>query len=834
MDHDRASTELEVERLGFTWRLPRESCITKAIVEQGAWEPETTRSLARLVRPGMTVLDVGANVGWFTTILARLVGPNGRVVACEPVAHYREFLVANLERNGLAARVTVLPFGLSDAEAERTIVLGEASATLHGICEAPDAARERIRLRPFDQVAQELGLARLDFAKVDIDGHEPAFLRGARATLRRLRPVLSIEFAAHCLHVAGSDVRTQAALLTEAGYALCDETTGAPYESELHFLVACGNFDKSANALAVPLEHVAGVRTKVVPSLAELQEGLACPLPGKLLETDLDVVETDCDWYERKRRDAEVLCTLAANVTGDCLELGTSHGRGTFKLASNLGARGVVHTVNLLPEQLTPGEAQITHLLTRGEIGSFVREHGDLPFVQHYANTARWSPPAALDRLALAFVDACHDEEAVLRDSRLAWERLAPGGFLVWHDWSPFQRARHPWIDSVMRGVERFVRELGIDQPVWHLRHSWIGVLRKPGVAVLTPTPRAPEGSAGAKALRFLWTFSEYSPERTREEQAFCARMRASGWDVQAMGIPCPGGWWPFPKLDAAWRAADPGLLAGYHALESALVGRDVLVSADGAMLHPEFVASLRAFTVFCCADDPESSEVLSRPAAPAFDHAFVLNHECLDQYRAWGCEHVDPLLRPYRPELCAPDLDVARILTETRDLDIVMFCERVYGVSDRAARIEALLRAFPNAHVRGKGWPGGFVSDSEMRATYRRARIGWNLHNSSGAFNTRLVTLPAFGVLQICDNKSALAKVFELGKEAVGFDTIEEAVELTRYYLAHERERREIAAAGFAKVVRDHTEERMFAAIATRVATRIAAKPARPELVSR
>jgi len=70
---------------------------------------------------------------------------------------------------------------------------------------------------------------------------------------------------------------------------------------------------------------------------------------------------------------------------------------------------------------------------------------------------------------------------------------------------------------------------------------------------------------------------------------------------------------------------------------------------------------------------------------------------------------------------------------------------------------------------------------------------------------------LPANGVLQICDNRSHLGNIFELGTEVVGYDTIDEAVEYCHYYLAHEDERRCIAAAGFRRALRDYNEVAAF-----------------------
>ena len=91
--------------------------------------------------------------------------------------------------------------------------------------------------------------------------------------------------------------------------------------------------------------------------------------------------------------------------------------------------------------------------------------------------------------------------------------------------------------------------------------------------------------------------------------------------------------------------------------------------------------------------------------------------------------------------------------------------------------------------------------------ALLQRTKIGINIHNSTGPINLRTYYLPANGVMQICDNKSYLGKVFELNKEVVGFDTIDEAIELCHYYLMHDDERRKIAAAGWERVLLDYNE---------------------------
>jgi FkbM family methyltransferase len=244
----------EIERLGLRWRLDMSSYIARQLVEHGVWEKDTTTLVEDLVRPGMQVLAVGANFGYYAILMARKVGPAGHVWAFEPTHTFREQLRWHVDANGFGDRVTIVPFGLSDSEQTRVIDLTPQSASMHY---APDVARvgtETITLRPLDQVADELGIGKVGFVSMDIDGHEPAFIKGARKLLGRDRPPIALELAQRCLHFAGSDVREVAALLRDLGYQLCDERTRQPYKTELEFLRACANFNCDVNAIALPVE----------------------------------------------------------------------------------------------------------------------------------------------------------------------------------------------------------------------------------------------------------------------------------------------------------------------------------------------------------------------------------------------------------------------------------------------------------------------------------------------------------------------------------------------------------------------------------------------------
>ena len=290
------------------------------------------------------------------------------------------------------------------------------------------------------------------------------------------------------------------------------------------------------------------------------------------------------------------------------------------------------------------------------------------------------------------------------------------------------------------------------------------------------------------------------------------AHAQQTGFKVEGfcLTLDPPGPCLRFKDLDKLWRRGDRTLLNMYERLEERLADFDVLINAPGINLHPKFVERLSAFTVFQCFDDPESSRHLSKPVAASYDLSLVGNIAEVEAYRSWGVQHAEWTPLGLMSQMHDPTLTEDQILNGERDIDLFMLIDRLS--KPRRARMDQMQAAFPDAHFYGKGWPRGFLPWEQQVDYLCRTKIGPNFHNSTGPINLRTFYLPACGVMQICDNKSHLGRIFELGREAIGFDTVEECTDLCRYYLAHDQERREIAAAGWRRVMRDYTPAAVFA----------------------
>jgi len=134
--------------------------------------------IERVLRPGDTVVDVGANVGVYTLFLAKRVSPAGCVVACEPDERNASMLRANLLRNRFYA-VAVVESAVGDRMGAAPFLSGLGTVSRL----APEArATSRVPLRTLDALC---GSARPVFVKVDVEGYEDAVLRGARRLMSR-------------------------------------------------------------------------------------------------------------------------------------------------------------------------------------------------------------------------------------------------------------------------------------------------------------------------------------------------------------------------------------------------------------------------------------------------------------------------------------------------------------------------------------------------------------------------------------------------------------------------------------------------------------------------
>ena len=177
----------------------------------GYYNREIVALLKRIVRPGMVVIDAGANIGEIALVTAKLVGPTGLVLAFEPMNEIATKLERNISHNKLK-QITVAKLGLSDAAGNapiyRSCGQGDVHDEHHGLgslygSHGRDELIQNIELTTLDAFLQENPVPRLDLIKIDIEGAELACLKGAKQTLTRYRPLLIVEIQEQTSTLAG-------------------------------------------------------------------------------------------------------------------------------------------------------------------------------------------------------------------------------------------------------------------------------------------------------------------------------------------------------------------------------------------------------------------------------------------------------------------------------------------------------------------------------------------------------------------------------------------------------------------------------------------------------
>ena len=168
-----------------------DSSTTYVVLEQGRWFEKEWSFVPKLMRDGMTVVDVGANAGVYSLSLARHVAPMGRVVAFEPSPEARGRLIRGKELNG-TGNLDIVDAALSDYEGTAVLAGGEGVDTELGAIKA-DGAGTPVRVTTLDLEAGRRGLTAIDFLKIDAEGAELGVLNGGRAVLSSQTPVVMFE-----------------------------------------------------------------------------------------------------------------------------------------------------------------------------------------------------------------------------------------------------------------------------------------------------------------------------------------------------------------------------------------------------------------------------------------------------------------------------------------------------------------------------------------------------------------------------------------------------------------------------------------------------------------
>lgn len=183
----------------------------------GSYEPTTARVLECLVTPGSTVLDVGANIGYFTVLSALLAGPTGRVIAFEPEPRNHAVLAANITTNDLK-QVTLLRSACADRIGQHELAINASETGWHRLATPGTSTRGKRVTVEVTTVDATVGESPVDVIKIDVEGHEGAVVAGMLQTLSsNAGATVILEYSPAQARLAGLDPLAPVTLLHDAG-----------------------------------------------------------------------------------------------------------------------------------------------------------------------------------------------------------------------------------------------------------------------------------------------------------------------------------------------------------------------------------------------------------------------------------------------------------------------------------------------------------------------------------------------------------------------------------------------------------------------------------------
>src|SRR5712664_2651602 len=224
-------------------------------LRNGGFESAELLFVQRYLKQGMTALDIGAHHGLYTLLASKRVGPSGKVLAFEPSPRERKQLVRNVRIN-FCSNVHIEPYALGKEPARNNLYVVEGG---EDGCNSlrPPAVQSETRTVPvevitLDAIASKLGLTKVDFVKLDVEGAELDVLKGALGLLQTApRPVFLVEVYDIRTHPWGYEAREIVEFLYQRGYRWYGLLNDGSIQA-----IASNLQTYDANLVAIPEERV--------------------------------------------------------------------------------------------------------------------------------------------------------------------------------------------------------------------------------------------------------------------------------------------------------------------------------------------------------------------------------------------------------------------------------------------------------------------------------------------------------------------------------------------------------------------------------------------------
>ncbi len=199
-----------------------DTTVSQELLLSGKWEEYETELFKKSIKKGDVVIDIGAHIGYYTLIAARIVGDRGRVYAFEPDPKNFHLLKMNVEENGYK-NVILVNKAVADTDGEMRLFLNAENTGDHRIYQSGDQRKSvNIEVITLDKFFKNKN-KRIDLIKMDIQGAEVRALKGSQRIIKENDNLkILTEFWPRGLYLSGSSAQEYAKLLTKHKFYLYD------------------------------------------------------------------------------------------------------------------------------------------------------------------------------------------------------------------------------------------------------------------------------------------------------------------------------------------------------------------------------------------------------------------------------------------------------------------------------------------------------------------------------------------------------------------------------------------------------------------------------------
>lgn len=211
--------ETEIEE-GVFLELDQSDPVASGAIALGVYERYETKLFRSKIKPAMTIIDIGANLGYYTVLASRLVGEQGLVLAFEPEPNFFKLLSKNINRNDIK-NVNHYEMAIAEKKGISELHLSDENKGHNSLIYSEELKTSvNVKTTTLDDFLNSQIIKKVDIIKMDIEGAEILAIEGMKNTLIKHTPLLFLEFSPHLIAKLNRNPIDFLSVLREIGYSV--------------------------------------------------------------------------------------------------------------------------------------------------------------------------------------------------------------------------------------------------------------------------------------------------------------------------------------------------------------------------------------------------------------------------------------------------------------------------------------------------------------------------------------------------------------------------------------------------------------------------------------